>query len=579
MDALGPNPQLKILEFLGKLPSSQQQGTHSTQKPIVKTTKLETSTSKQPSATNNTIPPSLIQALRSQDIGFAYIDGLLGSDACSTLCSRVREIPPGEFEQAKMGGDSWIKWKDGNYRGDKTTWISSVWDKENTMFSPLIKRLKQIRQQLQREFRLGDKTSIQLAQYPADNGSGYTKHSDVSPHIKQDEEQRVITVLYYLNPGWQVEKNGGSLVMFKRDGTTEEISPVADRVVLFRSNMEHQVRSSSGRARWAISCWFYGTPPPSKPSKSIFVSIPSYRDPQCQHTIIDLFQKAKEKSNVFVGVCWQLDMVKDAEKCFSHLNNENAFNFNTHVRSIILPHRCAKGPTYARSIIHEQLYQGETFILNIDSHTRFRENWDEHLLTMLEQAEVISGHPRVVLTTYPSGFKLSEDNPLGLTEQVDLPNPLALQLVGPTVLRAGNTDEHDNLVRLVAKRLDEPVSEPVVSQFWAAGFNFSRAKVLSEVPYPNVQHLFFGEELLQGARLWTHGWDFYAPHIEVLHHLWSRDYRPTFQCPDAKKLEASRKVARFLAGTEPNTNWTLGQQRTLQEYELFCGVPFSSTSK
>ena len=38
---------------------------------------------------------------------------------------------------------------------------------------------------------------------------------------------------------------------------------------------------------------------------SIFVSIPAYRDPECQYTIIDLFQKAVHPERIFVGVCWQ----------------------------------------------------------------------------------------------------------------------------------------------------------------------------------------------------------------------------------------------------------------------------------
>ena len=31
------------------------------------------------------------------------------------------------------------------------------------------------------------------------------------------------------------------------------------------------------------------------------------------------------------------------------------------------------------------------------------------------------------------------------------------------------------------------------------------------------------------ARLWTCGWDFYAPGRVVFYHLWSRDHRPSFR--------------------------------------------------
>ena len=48
---------------------------------------------------------------------------------------------------------------------------------------------------------------------------------------------------------------------------------------------------------------------------TIFVQIPSYRDPECQWTIKDLFEKAKHPKQVFVGVCWQYDAELD-QACF-----------------------------------------------------------------------------------------------------------------------------------------------------------------------------------------------------------------------------------------------------------------------
>ena len=49
--------------------------------------------------------------------------------------------------------------------------------------------------------------------------------------------------------------------------------------------------------------------------KTIFVSIPSYRDPECQYTIQNLFQTATFPERIFVGVCMQYDRVADTN-CF-----------------------------------------------------------------------------------------------------------------------------------------------------------------------------------------------------------------------------------------------------------------------
>jgi [Skp1-protein]-hydroxyproline N-acetylglucosaminyltransferase len=50
------------------------------------------------------------------------------------------------------------------------------------------------------------------------------------------------------------------------------------------------------------------------------------------------------------------------------------------------------------------------------------------------------------------------------------------------------------------------------------------------VPYdPFLPFLFFGEESSMTARLWTGGWDFYSPGINLVYHLWERTHRPSFR--------------------------------------------------
>ena len=47
----------------------------------------------------------------------------------------------------------------------------------------------------------------------------------------------------------------------------------------------------------------------------IFVQIASYRDPECQWTVKDLFEQAAHPERVFVGICWQFDEQED-KHCF-----------------------------------------------------------------------------------------------------------------------------------------------------------------------------------------------------------------------------------------------------------------------
>jgi hypothetical protein len=43
----------------------------------------------------------------------------------------------------------------------------------------------------------------------------------------------------------------------------------------------------------------------------IFVQIPAYRDPECQWTIKDMYEKAKNPERIFTSICWQFIKKKD----------------------------------------------------------------------------------------------------------------------------------------------------------------------------------------------------------------------------------------------------------------------------
>ena len=67
------------------------------------------------------------------------------------------------------------------------------------------------------------------------------------------------------------------------------------------------------------------------------------------------------------------------------------------------------------------------------------------------------------------------------------------------------------------------------------------------VPYdPDLPYLFFGEEICMTLRMWTSGFDFFAPLENVAYHLWSRNYRPALDISSsearAARLRSQSKV-------------------------------------
>ena len=57
------------------------------------------------------------------------------------------------------------------------------------------------------------------------------------------------------------------------------------------------------------------------------------------------------------------------------------------------------------------LWQGEQYFLQIDSHMRFRDNWDSYLIYVLESIRSNHIGSKPVLTSYPLGYTLPNNVP------------------------------------------------------------------------------------------------------------------------------------------------------------------------
>src|SRR5262245_39346844 len=125
----------------------------------------------------------------------------------------------------------------------------------------------------------------------------------------------------------------------------------------------------------------------------IFVSIAAYRDPECQHTIKELFESARHPQRINVGLVWQGDRENDGQ-CF-----EVRAPRPKQVRRIEIDWRDSKGTCWAKAY-KEQLWRDEEYLFQIDSHMRFEPGWDETLIAMHGACP----SAKAVLTTYPAGY-------------------------------------------------------------------------------------------------------------------------------------------------------------------------------
>jgi hypothetical protein len=109
---------------------------------------------------------------------------------------------------------------------------------------------------------------------------------------------------------------------------------------------------------------------------------------------------------------------------------------------------------------------------------------------------------------------------------------------------------------------------------------------MERVPYdPNLDYLFFGEEISMAARFFTHGGVFFTPPQSVVYHLWSRDHRPkpSSESEELKDLKKklrikSQQMVHDLLKRRSNDLllplYGLGSVRTLDEYEQLLNVSF-----
>lgn len=290
---------------------------------------------------------------------------------------------------------------------------------------------------------------------------------------------------------------------------------------------------------------------------TIFVSVASYRDPELQPTIDDCIAKAHWPGELRFGICWQrgpdepdpADLARNGAK----------------VRRLDVPFGDSKGACWARSRVQRELFNGEDFYLQIDSHHRFVQDWDRILLAQI-QGPTMPNKP--VLSTYCHAYDIGQPLRSG-----ELPTMMRLDRIEPT-----------GVVLFQAF----PVSwarSPVMARFASGHLLFSTGEFVEDVPYdPDLY--FTGEEITLAVRAYTHGYDLFHPSEHVIWHEFSRKARPKhwddhlmhkgFAIPwHVRDYASQTRVLHMLQGHDVGP-LGFGTVRTLRDYEAYSGLDFTN---
>ena len=99
----------------------------------------------------------------------------------------------------------------------------------------------------------------------------------------------------------------------------------------------------------------------ARKAETIFVQIASYRDPDLLNTLKDILDNAKDPKNLRFGIAWQHTDEDEWDNLNEYLEDER-------FRILDIPYEDSEGACWARNLL-QQLYEDETYTLQIDSHT------------------------------------------------------------------------------------------------------------------------------------------------------------------------------------------------------------------
>lgn len=131
-----------------------------------------------------------------------------------------------------------------NIRGDSIRWIDDSTPAGMAYLASIDGLGRYFNQMLFAGIR---RSEAHYACYPA--GFGYQWHSD-NP---AERDERVISAVFYLNDDW-ADSDGGHISLYDKAGNLHQLTPKAGRLVLFDSNLNHQVEITK-RTRFSIATW------------------------------------------------------------------------------------------------------------------------------------------------------------------------------------------------------------------------------------------------------------------------------------------------------------------------------------
>ena len=189
---------------------------------------------------------ALIQGLLDQK--YAYVDDFLPTEIIQGLVENLSNLCASDAMKLAGIGNKMVLKYDTLVRNDRVHWIED--DTTNPFELAYIGKINRFIQYLNNTCYTSIKTyESHYANYEV--GSFYKKHIDQF----KTEKGRKFSIILYLNQDWK-DEDGGKIGLYPKGLDPVYVSPIAGRIVFFRSDeLEHEVFPSHTRERNSIAGW------------------------------------------------------------------------------------------------------------------------------------------------------------------------------------------------------------------------------------------------------------------------------------------------------------------------------------
>lgn len=231
-------------------------------------------------------------------------------------------------------------------------------------------------------------------------------------------------------------------------------------------------------------------------NNKIFVAIPSWRDPFAMQTIKSAYEQAFDKNSLVFGVLFQ-----GYEEDDWMIDNIHKDVPGAHIK--VKKIHADQTPDYLCQIKHmliENLMTDENYYLQIDSHTKFRKNWD-----LMAKAELLIANRlfgKSILNSQTKYFN-SWTDPL-------IADPLTSYAANEEWEWIKNTLNFTDQISLNGRVVVKPNNVMIREKFYNGNFVFSYAYYTKEVPLPDEMAQCFEQQIMM-LRTYTAGYDVISP--------------------------------------------------------------------